>query len=241
MLCKLTPEEEVRMHILLKGIADDPNALEMQKFIQHGSVTTYEHCLRVTRIAFWLNIHLHVRADEASLVKGAFLHDFYLYDWHNCSNITHWHGFKHARIARYNAETVFKLTDKEKDIIQSHMWPLNPTDIPHSREAALVCMADKMSSSYETVLERNEKKEIKHFLAACSLSGASATFPHIGGACLAEEDKIIMEVTPCPINTPAHVPNWAHPHWTCCAAPMWPFLASAASAGRLLRYWPAAG
>lgn len=44
MLCKLTPEEEVRMHILLKGIADDPNALEMQKFIQHGSVTTYEHC-----------------------------------------------------------------------------------------------------------------------------------------------------------------------------------------------------
>ena len=79
MLCKLTPEEEVRMHILLKGIADDPNALEMQKFIQHGSVTTYEHCLRVTRIAFWLNIHLHVRADEASLVKGAFLHDFYLY------------------------------------------------------------------------------------------------------------------------------------------------------------------
>ena len=32
-----------------------------------------------------------------------------------------------------------------------------------------------------------------------------------------------MEVTPCPINTPAHVPSWAHPHWTCCAAPMWPF------------------
>lgn len=114
MLCKLTPEEEVRMHILLKGIADDPNALEMQKFIQHGSVTTYEHCLRVTRIAFWLNIHLHARADEASLIKGAFLHDFYLYDWHNCSNITHWHGFKHARIARYNAETVFKLTDQGK-------------------------------------------------------------------------------------------------------------------------------
>ena len=79
MICKLTPEEEVRMHILLKGIADDPNALEMQKFIQHGSVTTYEHCMRVTRIAFWLNIHLRANADEASLVKGAFLHDFYLY------------------------------------------------------------------------------------------------------------------------------------------------------------------
>ena len=37
--------------------------------------------------------------------------------------------------------------------------PLNPTDIPHSREAALVCMADKMSSSYETVLERKAKRK----------------------------------------------------------------------------------
>ena len=161
MICKLTPEEEVRMHILLKGIADDPNALEMQKFIQHGSVTTYEHCMRVTRIAFWLNIHLRANADETSLVKGAFLHDFYLYDWHKCRNITHWHGFKHPRIARYNAETVFALSDKEKDIIQSHMWPLTPTDIPHSREAALVCMADKMSSGYETVLERKAQRKEK--------------------------------------------------------------------------------
>lgn len=159
MFCKLTPEEEVRMNLLLRGVADDPNAQEMKKFIQHGSVTTYEHCMRVTRIAFWLNIHLRVHADEKSLVKGAFLHDFYLYDWHHCSNITHWHGFKHPRIARYNAETVFRLTDKEKDIIQSHMWPLTPADIPHSREAALVCMADKMSSSYETVLERRAQRK----------------------------------------------------------------------------------
>lgn len=76
MFCKLTPEEEVRMHLLLRGVANDPNAQEMKKFIQHGSVTTYEHCMRVTRIAFWLNIHLRVHADEESLVKGAFLHDF---------------------------------------------------------------------------------------------------------------------------------------------------------------------
>ena len=92
MLCKLTPEEEVRMHILLKGIADDPNALEMQKFIQHGSVTTYEHCLRVTRIAFWLNIHLHAPAWTRRPYKGA-LHDFYLATIGRISNITHWHGF----------------------------------------------------------------------------------------------------------------------------------------------------
>ena len=110
MFCKLTPEEEVRMHILLKGIADDPNALEMQKFIQHGSVTTYEHCMRVTRIAFWLNIHLRAHADEASLVKGAFLHDFYLYQVLR-------YGFSPAKVYRlakiafagsYDEATIYK-------------------------------------------------------------------------------------------------------------------------------------
>ncbi len=106
MVCQLTPAQEARMYEILRGIADDPHALEMQQFIQHGTVTTYEHCLRVTRIAYWLNLHWHCHADEVSLVRGAFLHDFYLYDWHNCSNITHWHGFKHPLIARYNADAV---------------------------------------------------------------------------------------------------------------------------------------
>lgn len=31
MFCKLTPEEEVRMHLLLRGVADGPNAQEMKK------------------------------------------------------------------------------------------------------------------------------------------------------------------------------------------------------------------
>lgn len=41
---QLTPAQEARMYEILRGIADDPHALEMQQFIQHGTVTTYEHC-----------------------------------------------------------------------------------------------------------------------------------------------------------------------------------------------------
>ena len=62
MVCQLTPAQEARMYEILRGIADDPYALEMQQFIQHGTVTTYEHCLRVTRIAYWLNLHWHCHA-----------------------------------------------------------------------------------------------------------------------------------------------------------------------------------
>lgn len=154
MFCKLTPAETTRMHQLLRGVADDPHAMEMQQFIQHGTVTTYEHCLRVARIAYWLNLRFHCRAREASLLRGAFLHDFYLYDWHACRDITRWHGFKHPLIARYNAETLFQLDETEKNIIQSHMWPLTLTWVPRCREAVLVCLADKMSSTWETLMER---------------------------------------------------------------------------------------
>ena len=156
---QLSVTEREQLYAILEKYDQNPKVQQMREFIQHGDVTTYQHCKNVVLVSCWLNHRLHLGADETSLAVGAFLHDFYLYDWHNCSNITHWHGFKHARIARYNAETVFKLTDKEKNIIQSHMWPLNPTDMPHSREAVLVCMADKMSSSYETVLERKAKRK----------------------------------------------------------------------------------
>ena len=173
MVCQLTPAQEARMYEILRGIADDPHALEMQQFIQHGTVTTYEHCLRVTRIAYWLNLHWHCHADEVSLVRGAFLHDFYLYDWHNCSNITHWHGFKHPLIARYNADAVFQLNNKERNIIQTHMWPLTITQLPRCREACLVCLADKMSSSWETLMERRAKREASH--AARSFGGSASS------------------------------------------------------------------
>ena len=132
----LTPAERAHLHEQLRGVADDPRALDMRQFIQHGCVTTYEHCLRVTTL------------------RGAFLHDFYLYDWHRCHTITRWHGFKHPLIARYNADAVFHLNEVEKNIIQSHMWPLTLPWVPRCREAVLVCIADKLAALWETVARR---------------------------------------------------------------------------------------
>ena len=65
-------------------------------------------------------------------------------------------------IARYNADAVFQLNNKERNIIQTHMWPLTITQLPRCREACLVCLADKMSSSWETLMERRAKREASH-------------------------------------------------------------------------------
>ena len=161
MFCKLTPEEEVRMHILFKGHCRRPQRAGNAKVHPARQCDDLPRALYAGHArAFWLNIHLRAHADEASLVKGAFLHDFYLYDWHNCSNITHWHGFKHPRIARYNAEVMFAPDRQGKGHYPKPYVAADPhRHPPQPRGRAGVCMADKMSSSYETVLERRAKRK----------------------------------------------------------------------------------
>lgn len=150
----LTEEELKCLAAYLDGWADTADALRMRQYIQHGCVTTYEHCMRVAAISFWLNRRLNLGCDEASLVRGAFLHDFYLYDWHQPHPEAGLHGFSHPAIALVNAEQRYTLNDRERNVIRSHMWPLTLLTPPRCREAAVVCVADKMSSATETLFER---------------------------------------------------------------------------------------
>lgn len=78
----LTKEERKHLRSLLRGTSNAPVAQRMRHFKQHGKVSTYRHCRDVTAMCFFLNRRLHLGANEATLVRGAFLHDLYLYDWH---------------------------------------------------------------------------------------------------------------------------------------------------------------
>lgn len=93
--------------------------------------------------------------DRDTLLKGAMLHDFYLYDWHEEDGGTHkLHGFRHAKAARENARQYLHTNEKINDVIDSHMWPLNLKKVPKSREAWVVCIADKLVSLHETIFRR---------------------------------------------------------------------------------------
>lgn len=129
---------------------------KMKEHIHHGRVTTYEHCLNVLVASHQLMEHLNIKdVDWDALHNGAMLHDFYLYDWHNEDNGEHkWHGYHHADKAIENANKYFHISPKEQDIIRTHMWPLNITRLPRSKEAWSVCLADKYVSLKETLLKR---------------------------------------------------------------------------------------
>ena len=82
------------------------------------------------------------------------LHDFYLYDWHVQDGTHRWHGFHHPERAAENAARYIGVSEKEAEIIRYHMWPLTLRHAPSSREAWIVCIADKLCSLEETLFRR---------------------------------------------------------------------------------------
>ena len=138
---------------LLKRMIDElekKGRLAMErKYMQHGSTTIFEHSVHVAYTSLQMKRKLHIKADETSLVRGALLHDYFLYDWHDKANGHHWHGFTHPGTALHNASEDWKLTPVEREIIKKHMFPLTPIP-PTCREAWLVCLADKICAAKET-------------------------------------------------------------------------------------------
>ena len=76
---QLSVTEREQLYAILEKYDQNPKVQQMREFIQHGDVTTYQHCKNVVLVSCWLNHRLHLGADETSLAVGAFLHDFYLY------------------------------------------------------------------------------------------------------------------------------------------------------------------
>lgn len=124
-----------------------------KKFMQHGSVSVYEHCVRVAYTSCYLAAAMKIPVNRRALVRGALLHDYFLYDWHEKNKEHSLHGFFHPRKALQNAEKDLDLSEIERNIILRHMFPLTAIP-PECREAWLVCLADKICAFRETVQRR---------------------------------------------------------------------------------------
>ena len=64
---QLSVTERERLYAILEKYDQNPKVQQMREFIQHGDVTTYQHCKNVVLVSCWLNHRLHLGADETSL------------------------------------------------------------------------------------------------------------------------------------------------------------------------------
>lgn len=148
----------------IKDLISNKTVQEMKNYRQHYNTSTYEHCFYVSYISY--KICKTLRLDYKSAARGGMLHDLFLYDWRNSSkelNLDGLHAFVHPKIALKNAEAIFELNDKEKDIIKKHMWPVTLA-VPRYAESFVITIADKYSALYESFsfyISRFKQKKYK--------------------------------------------------------------------------------
>ena len=133
---------------IAKEIVLTPNYQKQKEFFAHGKTTVFDHQIHVAYLSFAYAISNELIVDYKSLIRGALLHDYYLYDWHKNKPFT-FHGFKHNRTACKNACRDYELNKIEKNIILSHMFPFTLFHYPKSKEALIVSKMDKRAASLE--------------------------------------------------------------------------------------------
>lgn len=146
--------------VQIKGadILKSSNMQKEKKFMQHGKVSVYSHSIKVAALSLFLAELFRLKVNRDAMMRGALLHDYFLYDWHEKDASHRLHGFSHAKTALRNAKRDFELNEIEADVIQKHMFPLNLKP-PKYKESALVCIADKISALEETIHRKGDSDE----------------------------------------------------------------------------------
>ncbi len=138
---------------ILTDLEQEGRILQSKEYMQHGNISVYEHSLLVARRSLSIARRFRWPVDERSLVRGALLHDYFLYDWHEPDEDHRLHGFSHPGKALENARDDYELNGREENIILRHMFPLTPVP-PACLEAWIVCLADKLCAAEETIMHR---------------------------------------------------------------------------------------
>ncbi|MFR5591215.1 MAG: HD domain-containing protein [Lawsonibacter sp.] len=118
----------------------------MGRWKHHGHISTLDHSLFVAYCSY--RAARALRLDETAAARAGLLHDLYLYDSRDTSAHPGWQCFDHPRAAARNAAELTALSEKERNIILSHMWPLGG-QLPRSWEAWLVDLVDTLCAGLE--------------------------------------------------------------------------------------------
>lgn len=116
------------------------------KNIEHHGVTRYDHSLRVSYYSY--KVSKFLKLDYNKVATGGLLHDFFLSEDDRNKKERFLSTFNHPKKAVKKASEQFNLSEKEKDIIRTHMFPIN-LSVPKYAESWVVSLTDKIVGTYE--------------------------------------------------------------------------------------------
>ena len=127
------------------------NILKKEEFrkienIKHHNTTRLDHSMKVSYYSY--KIAKCLKLDYEDVARGGLLHDFYTDKISECKKIKDkikLFSIKHPRDAVNNASAYFNLSEKEINIIETHMFPVD-YKIPKYAESWIVSLVDKVLS-----------------------------------------------------------------------------------------------
>ncbi len=135
--------------LIIKDI-DSSEEFQKTKEIVHHGMNRYDHSKRVSLYSYKIAKKLGLSYEEVA--RAALLHDFFLVDNKNISVKEKANTLvNHPKYALKYSEKFFYLTEKEKDIIVTHMFPIAPTRVPKYAESWLVDIVDDVVAIIEEV------------------------------------------------------------------------------------------
>lgn len=131
---------------IVKDILDNREFKKIES-CPHHKVNRLLHSKRVSYYSYKICKALDL--DYISAARGGLLHDFFLnkYNKKNSRKLL----TEHPLVALKNSLKHFELSDKEKNIIECHMFPISLRRFPKYYESIIVSLVDKIMWLYEKI------------------------------------------------------------------------------------------
>ena len=140
----MTKKEKMEFEIIVKDIINNNNFKELDNELHHG-ISRYGHSYRIACGVYRLTKYLHFNYIDAT--RAALLHDFY-FNYQLEGNSETKKLSIHPNFALLNASKYYELSALQKNMIESHMFPLGKV-MPKYKESICLTLVDKVISTYE--------------------------------------------------------------------------------------------
>lgn len=137
--------EDVEYKKIVDCILQDEEFNKISKNTHHGT-DRLSHSIRVSYCSYLVSKKLGLDYEKAA--TAGLLHDFFISNYDNNFKNNLYLIFSHPKIASQNAVKQFGISDKERSIIETHMFPINPKP-PKYAEGWVITSVDKIVGLFE--------------------------------------------------------------------------------------------